>query len=235
MVLEMQDGAQNFVARLAGENDFLRSLPIGSPGSNSPASMPLKEGKPNLKTATWASFELLLDSPSGCQSSGTTTLVDTPAPAGHGRSILVCILVVAALWITQLHRKVEERTVQLEEQIQKRQNIEQYRAMEQERARIAQDLHDELGSGLTEISMLAAVPNRRRAPRPVGSYVDQIGDRARHMVTALDEIVWAMNPKHDSLESLGSYLCLYADRFLKLAEHHLPVAKGTLDLPGQTR
>ena len=37
------------------------------------------------------------------------------------------------------------------------------------------------------------------------------------MVTALDEIVWAMNPKHDSLASLVSYFCLYADRFLGLA------------------
>ena len=37
------------------------------------------------------------------------------------------------------------------------------------------------------------------------------------MVTALDEIVWAMNPAHDSLASLVSYFCLYADRFLGLA------------------
>jgi signal transduction histidine kinase len=37
------------------------------------------------------------------------------------------------------------------------------------------------------------------------------------MVTALDEIVWAMNPAHDSLASLVSYFCLYAERFLGLA------------------
>jgi signal transduction histidine kinase len=134
------------------------------------------------------------------------------------------------LWITQLHRKVEARTVQLKEQIQKRQNIEQNRLMEQERARVAQNLHDELGSGLTEIGMLAALPALDTALgcKPA----DQIVMRAREMVSALDEIVWAMNPKHDSLESLGSYLCLYADRFLRLASItcHL---KGNLDLPDQ--
>ena len=61
----------------------------------------------------------------------------------------------------------------------------------------------------------------------------EIGDRARQMVTALDEIVWAMNPKHDSLTSLVSYSCLYADRFLKLANIACRL-KGTVDLPDRT-
>jgi len=110
------------------------------------------------------------------------------------------------------------RTVELGRQIQERQRIEQQRAMEQERARVAQDLHDELGSSLTEISMLAvraravAVTEERRV-----SYLEQIGGRARDIVTVLDEIVWAMNPRHDSMSSLVSYFCLYADRFLGLA------------------
>jgi signal transduction histidine kinase len=131
---------------------------------------------------------------------------------------LACVLAISALWITQLHRKVEERTAQLEIQIQERQRVEHQRAIEQERARVAQDLHDELGSGLTEISMLA---ERSRAatlsePRRTG-HLGQVGDKAREMVTALDEIVWAMNPGHDSVASLVSYFRLYADRFLGLA------------------
>ena len=90
--------------------------------------------------------------------------------------------------------------------------------MEQERARIAQDLHDELGSGITEIGMLAARAKSASAPDEKRSrYLDQMGGKARDMVTALDEIVWAMNPAHDSLASLVSYFCLYADRFLGLA------------------
>jgi signal transduction histidine kinase len=90
--------------------------------------------------------------------------------------------------------------------------------MEQERTRIAQDLHDELGAGITEMSMLAArakfatVPDEKRH-----QYLEHVREKARDMVTALDEIVWAMNPKHDSLASLVSYFCLYADRFLGLA------------------
>jgi signal transduction histidine kinase len=227
-VLEMQDGAQNFVARLDGGNDFLRSLPIGS--RLELTGVYAFEGGHQIWDRYLGSFELLLGSPMDVKVLARPpwwTLRRLLVMVG----ILVCILVVAVLWISQLHRKVEERTVQLEEQIQKRQSIEQHRVMEHERARIAQDLHDELGSGLTEIGMLAALPVGTAAPasRPL----DQIGDRARHMVTALDEIVWAMNPKHDSLESLGSYLCLYADRFLKLANITCRL-RGTLELPGQT-
>ncbi|MGD1087879.1 MAG: ATP-binding protein [Verrucomicrobiota bacterium] len=226
-ILEMQDGAQSFVARLKGENEFLHSLPTGS--RLELTGVYAVQGGSQMSNPHIASFELLLDSPADIK-------VLARPPWWTLRRLLFmvgalgCILIIAALWITQLHRKIEERTVQLEDQIQNRQSIEQHRAMEQERARIAQDLHDELGSGLTEISMLAAVPV---AGAILDQSLDQIGDRARHMVTVLDEIVWAMNPKHDSLESLGSYLCLYADRFLKLANItcHL---KGTLDLPGKT-
>jgi signal transduction histidine kinase len=50
-----------------------------------------------------------------------------------------------------------------------------------------------------------------------GDYLRQMSDKAREMVTALDEIVWAMNPQHDSLSSLVSYFSLYADKFLGLA------------------
>src|SRR5439155_23122613 len=54
--------------------------------------------------------------------------------------------------------------------------------------------------------------------------------RAREMVTALDEIVWAVNPKHDDVSSLANYFCQFAQHFLKTTpvRCQLEVAK---DLP----
>jgi len=144
---------------------------------------------------------------------------------------LVCALAFLGLWVTQLHRQVEDRTAELAVQIQNRQRLEHQRAMEHERARIAQDLHDELGSGITEISMMTTVAGS--LPAPKNGNLEEIGERARQMVTVLDEIVWAMNPKHDSLSSLVSYLCLYADRLLKLANIACQL-KGTVNLPDRT-
>jgi signal transduction histidine kinase len=132
--------------------------------------------------------------------------------------LLACALAAMGLWITQLRRQVGKRTVELEAQIQERQRVEHQRMMEKERARIAQDLHDELGSSITEITMLSARAKSASALESDRSaYLAQMSDKAREMVVALDEIVWAMNPAHDSLASLVSYFCLYADRFLGLA------------------
>jgi signal transduction histidine kinase len=138
--------------------------------------------------------------------------------------VLVGVLVVAGFWITILRRKVAERSAALEAQVRERQKAEQQRLMEQERARIAHDLHDELGADIAEISMLAI-----RAQDDGGggageqSCLRQMVDKSRQMVAKLEEIVWAMSPEHDSLGDLVSYFSFFADRFLSLANIKLAV------------
>jgi signal transduction histidine kinase len=213
--LEILSGGHTFTARLGTYDDSVRSL---TPGSRLELTgVYLGVGGNRALGQEITSFELLLSSPADIQVLALPPwwtlkrlLVIT--------SVLVFVLAAAVLWITQLHRRVEQRTRELGAQIQQRQNVEHQRAMEQERTRIAQDLHDDLGSGITEISMLAArakfstIPDEKR-----NEYLEHAREKAREMVTVLDEIVWAMNPKHDSLASLISYFCLYADRFLGLA------------------
>lgn len=113
----------------------------------------------------------------------------------------------------------------------KLERLEQQQALERERTRIAQDLHDDLGAGLVEINLgseLAQDP--ALAAEEVREHTREIGTRAREMVTALDEIVWAVNPKHDSVSSLATYFCQFAQHFLKTTpiRCHLEVAR---DLP----
>jgi signal transduction histidine kinase len=213
--LEMQTGVRTFVARLK-----TGAAPAGAlqPGSRLELTgVYAGLGGNRAAGQEIAAFELLMNS-------GADVRVLARPPWWTLKRLLVMvgvlagILAGAGLWISQLHRQVEQRTTELGAQIQERQQVEHQRAMEQERTRIAQDLHDELGSGITEISMLAA--RAKSGPGPDakrGSYLEQMGGKARELVTALDEIVWAMNPHHDSLASLVSYLNLYADRFLSLA------------------
>ncbi|MFO1478190.1 MAG: PA14 domain-containing protein [Verrucomicrobiota bacterium] len=214
LVLEMQAGVRTFVARLAGEDAGLESLAAGSRLEVSGVYAGLGGNRAAGQDLT--SFELLLNSPSDVK-----VLARPPWWTLERLLVIVgalaCVLAVTVLWITQLHRQVEERTAQLEVQIRERQRVEHQRVLEQERSRIAQDLHDELGSGITEISMLVARARSAGAAVRNPSFLDEAGRKARDMVTSLDEIVWAMNPRHDSLASLVSYFCLYADRFLGLA------------------
>ena len=111
-----------------------------------------------------------------------------------------------------------ERGRELEIQIQERQLAERRREIEQERTRVAQDLHDELGGSLTEIVMLADLAEAPgAAPNPENNPVKQIQQRAETLVRNLDEIVWAVDSRHDSLSSLIEYLAGSAQDFLRAA------------------
>ena len=128
------------------------------------------------------------------------------------------VAVAAFSWVMVLHRQVAERTRQLETQIQERQRAERWREIEQERARVAHDLHDDLGAGLTEVNMLSSlVKSSATSAEEKKRYLDDLTETARRMVTSLDEIVWAVNPRNDSIASLASYFGSYAQRLLELA------------------
>ncbi len=82
---------------------------------------------------------------------------------------------------------------------------ERQRDIERERSRIAQDIHDDLGASLTRISMLSETA-RSELDRPEHAAVglNQIYKAAHELTRAMDEIVWAVNPRHDSLEGLAT-------------------------------
>ena len=94
-------------------------------------------------------------------------------------------------------------------------------ARDAERSRIARDLHDDLGASLTEISILAALAAEEAAESPLRAPLDQLSFKAKHVVGSLDEIVWAVNPREDTLRSLVDYLAAFAREFLDLA--HIPL------------
>ncbi|MDW8308657.1 MAG: sensor histidine kinase, partial [Verrucomicrobiales bacterium] len=151
---------------------------------------------------------------------------------------LACVAVGAFAWVAVLQRQVAERTRQLEKQIQERQRAERKQLIEQERTRVAQDLHDELGAALTEVSMLGTLARTPSLPAEQRErYLEQLTDVARRLVSILDEIVWAVNPKYDSVASLASYYSLFAQRFLNLAgiACRLEVAESFTDLPLDAR
>lgn len=101
----------------------------------------------------------------------------------------------------------------------KLERIARERELERERARIAQDIHDDLGASLTRIGMLSqsAVGDMDDPPRATSS-LNQIYETARDLTRAMDEIVWAVNPRHDTLDSLANYIARFAHDFLSAAQ-----------------
>jgi signal transduction histidine kinase len=94
--------------------------------------------------------------------------------------------------------------------------IEQERALERERARIAQDLHDDLGSSLTRISLLSDLARAdKENPAQVEGHAQKISQSASQTVRALEEIVWALRPGSDSLQSLVEYIAHFANELFE--------------------
>jgi ligand-binding sensor domain-containing protein/signal transduction histidine kinase len=93
--------------------------------------------------------------------------------------------------------------------------LERQHAVEKERIRIAQDMHDDLGARLTQILMLSSfASDEGRGEKEMKSQLGQISVAARDLVRNLDAIVWAVNPKHDFVDSLAMYLSEYMEMFL---------------------
>ena len=88
---------------------------------------------------------------------------------------------------------------------------EQERALERERTRIAQDLHDDLGSSLTRISLVTGLLRADKDnPDQVEAHASKLAQSADQIVRALEEIVWAVRPGSDTLQSLVEYITHFA-------------------------
>lgn len=96
------------------------------------------------------------------------------------------------------------------------QHATQERALERERMRIAQDLHDDLGSSLTRISLLSSLLQADKGhPDQVAIHAAKLSESADQTVRALEEIVWAVRPGSDSLQSLVEYIAHFANELFE--------------------
>ncbi|HEV2328646.1 MAG TPA: two-component regulator propeller domain-containing protein [Verrucomicrobiae bacterium] len=111
----------------------------------------------------------------------------------------------------------------------KLERLEWQRAVEHERARIAHDIHDDLGAHLTRISMLSeTIQTEMDEPERAVAGLNQIYKTAHELTRAMDEIVWAVNPRHDTLEGLTTYLERFAQDLLASAG-----IRCRLDMPSE--
>ena len=91
-------------------------------------------------------------------------------------------------------------------------------ALAEERARIARDLHDDLGANLAEIAMISELARESLPPgHPARGPLEKIFDRAEGNARRLGEIVWAINPANDTLEHFTKYICKTAQDYLAAA------------------
>ena len=97
----------------------------------------------------------------------------------------------------------------------KLERVERQQALERERTRIAKDIHDHLGANLTRISLLSqSAHGELENPMQAAAQLERIYNTSRELTRSMDEIVWAVDPQHDTLDSLASYLGNFAQEYL---------------------
>ena len=119
-------------------------------------------------------------------------------------ALLLACLTVAILWVRQgLRLALQKRT---------------HRLLERERARIARDMHDELGSGLTQLTLLGELVLREAPAESVTrNRIQELCTRGRSLLRSMDEIVWVVNPKRDTVKDFAAFISEHAQEYLALA------------------
>jgi signal transduction histidine kinase len=88
--------------------------------------------------------------------------------------------------------------------------------LQRERARIARDIHDDLGAGLTQLVLLGETEQREAVGQPeTRAKFEKISEGGRRLLRSIDEVVWLVNSQRDSLQDFEAYICRYAENFLR--------------------
>jgi len=150
----------------------------------------------------------------------TSTVVRVPVPWWRSPWGITAMVMAASAAAWGVARTIaRRRIVQLERQ----------REMDRERARIARDIHDSLGAGLTRMALMSDLARRGERPSAeLRERLDAIWRDARALTRSVDEIVWAVNPGNDTTSRFLSYVVHDVEEFARAGELSL-----RLDVPDQ--
>ncbi|PUZ27092.1 Signal transduction histidine kinase [Chitinophaga costaii] len=147
------------------------------------------------------------------------------------RFLLLLLLLGIAYYFSTLYLDYKIRHEKLK--------LEKEQAVDQERARISSDMHDDLGSGLSTIRLLSEIAKRKIHDPSQTKEIERISEAAGELVDKMGEIIWAMNSSNDSLENLIAYMRSFVADFLEHAhiEHafYIPESIPDIKLSGGTR
>jgi signal transduction histidine kinase len=130
----------------------------------------------------------------------------------------VAVLLLLSLLIVRLYRQRQKLNNQMVLSMQKEQEVNLLKAVlegqEQERQRIAREIHDDMGSGLTTILYLCQDLDHYNIQQN-GTVAEKIAATARSLTTKMNEIIWSMNREYDTLEDLVAYIRHHASDMLE--------------------
>ena len=143
---------------------------------------------------------------------------------------LAGLLVAVGLALSWLYYRQRQQTAERERELALVQS--ELQGQQKERLRISKEMHDDLGASLTAIGLLSEVVKTRMGAATTPE-VEKISAISSAMVTAMNEIIWSLNTRNDSINGLIAYVRAYASEFLDDTSLSLrtDVAEAVHDLP----
>lgn len=163
--------------------------------------------------------------------------IEVVAPWYQRSEIWLALAVVTVAGVVGMRQMVVRRRI-----LRRLAEAEREQVLARERARIARDLHDDIGAGLTEIAMQSSWVRRDISPVTAPDTkrrIERICQSAVELTHSVDEIVWAVNPANDTVDRFANYLMQSAKQFLDAADVRVrfdfPAELPTTALPGKIR
>ena len=127
------------------------------------------------------------------------------------RPLFILLLSVLVLFISIYFVNWRAKQKALQEQ----QKFESINLIERERTRIAMELHDDIGGNLTAVHLMTSMLEDADLNSREKSLVKNISEASNHMVDDMNEIVWALNASHDSMQQMIAYIREHAQEFFR--------------------
>jgi signal transduction histidine kinase len=206
--LEFRFTALNYAdpehVRFRHKLEGLESEWVGDAGNRSVRYGPLPHGRYRFRVAA-------RNADGSWQEASVPFAFIVPAPLYLQSWALFLYFATAVAMVTGIVRIVSHRRLR-----SALARLEQQQSVERERMRIARDMHDEMGSKLTKISFLSEHAQvDAKATGPLGGKIQAIAQTSRELLKTMDEIVWVVNPRNDTLENLATYLSHYAIEYFQ--------------------
>jgi signal transduction histidine kinase len=104
-----------------------------------------------------------------------------------------------------------------------RKKLEKQEAVIRERKRISADLHDDIGTGLSKISLLSELVRSNARLPETKKEAEKIAATSKHLLQSINEIIWALNSNNDYVENMVAYIRLYAAEYFENSSVRLKI------------